>query len=66
MNLDDLQRKLIAAFGCSIPRILKAGEILGTTGLSGEILRLRTGWACRFPDIIGGRKPLSMYVYLAM
>src|SRR5215471_14847592 len=58
------QRKLIAAFGSSVPHILKAGEIpLETTRLGDEILHLRTGWACQFPDIISGRRTI-VDVYL--
>jgi CRP/FNR family transcriptional regulator, anaerobic regulatory protein len=53
------QRKLIAIFGSSIPRILKAGEILGTTtSLNGGIFHLRTGWACRFPDLANSRRAI--------
>src|SRR5262249_49780395 len=57
------QRKLIDAFGSSVPHILKAGEIPGATGLSGELLRLRTGWACQFADITSGRRAI-VDVYL--
>src|SRR5215467_2278566 len=58
------QRNLIAAFGSSAPHILNAGEIpLETTGLSDEILHLRTAWACQFPDIISGRRTI-VDVYL--
>ena len=58
------QRKLIAAFRSSVPHILKAGEKpLETTGLGDEILHLRTGWACQFPDIISGRRTI-VDVYL--
>ena len=53
------QRKLISTFGSSIPRILKAGEILGTTtSLNGGILHLRTGWACRFSDLANSRRAI--------
>src|SRR5262245_21522321 len=57
------QHELIAAFGSSIPHILKAGEIPGTAGLSSGILRLRTGWACQFPDITNGQRTI-VDVYL--
>jgi CRP-like cAMP-binding protein len=53
------QRKLIATFGSSIPRILKAGEILGTTtSLNGGIVHLRTGWACYFLDLANTRRAI--------
>jgi CRP-like cAMP-binding protein len=53
------QRKLMASFGTSIPRILKAGEILGTTtSLNGGILHLRTGWACCFSDLANNRRAI--------
>src|SRR5262245_7239771 len=57
------QRELIAAFGGSVPHILKAGEIPGTAGLSGGILHLRTGWAWQFADITSGRRTI-VDVYL--
>ena len=57
------QRKLIAAFGSSDPHILKAGEMLETTGLNGKILRVRTGWACQLLDIASPR-PVIVDVYL--
>jgi CRP-like cAMP-binding protein len=58
------QRRLIAAFGSSVPRILKAGETLGTTAdLDGAIFFLRTGWACQFPVLTNCRQTI-LDVYL--
>jgi CRP-like cAMP-binding protein len=52
------QRELIAIFGGSVPHILRAGEMLGTTGPNGGIFRLRTGWACRFTDLANSRRTI--------
>jgi hypothetical protein len=52
------QRKLIATFGGAVPRILRAGEMLATTGQNVGILHLRTGWACRFPDLANSRRAI--------
>jgi CRP/FNR family transcriptional regulator len=58
------QRKLMATFGNTVPRILKAGEILGTTtGPNAGMLHLRTGWACQLGDFANSRRPI-LDVYL--
>jgi CRP/FNR family transcriptional regulator, anaerobic regulatory protein len=58
------QRELSTIFGSSVPRILKAGEILGTVaGWRGGIYQLRAGWACQFRDLANARRAI-VDVYL--
>ena len=57
------KRRLRESFGSSPPRILKAGELLGGSGASGAIYRLRAGWACQFHDLANGRRAI-LDVYL--
>lgn len=53
------QRKLRTIFGNSVPRTLKAGEIVGTAaGWGDAIYHLRAGWACQFPDLFDGDRAI--------
>jgi len=57
------RRRLRESFASSSPRILKAGELLGGSGASKAIYRLRAGWACQFHDLANGRRAI-LDVYL--
>jgi CRP/FNR family transcriptional regulator, anaerobic regulatory protein len=57
------KHKLRESFGSSPPRTLKAGELLGGSGASEAIYRLRAGWACQYLDLANGRRAI-LDVYL--
>jgi CRP/FNR family transcriptional regulator len=58
------RRILREKFGNSQPRLLKAGELLGSAnGASDKIYHLRSGWACQFRDWFDGRRAI-VDVYL--
>jgi CRP-like cAMP-binding protein len=57
------KRKLREIFGSSPPRMLKAGELLGSSGASEAIYRLRAGWACQYLDLANGRRAI-LDIYL--
>ena len=58
------RRTLRERFGNSQPRLLKAGELLGSAnGANDNIYHLRNGWACQFRDWFDGRRAI-VDVYL--
>jgi len=58
------RRILREKFGHSRPRLLRAGELLGSANeASASIYHLRSGWACQFRDWFDGRRAI-VDVYL--